>query len=151
MTAINHAVTGSIIAVYIHEPVLALPLALASHFVLDSLPHLAIKPHNSRLFKEVLTTDVILSTLLLVYIAVLQPAYWLLIIGCALLAMSPDLMWLPPYIRKLKHQPKRLPNSAMRFHKNIQKHEYLWGYFVEIPWLVVTLSFLIISLNRHWG
>jgi hypothetical protein len=151
MTAINHAVTGSIIAAYIHEPLIALPLALVSHFVLDSLPHLGVDSHDTRLFKKVLTTDMILSILFLAAIAVFQPAYWLLIIGCALLAMSPDLMWLPLYIRELKHRPDRPFNLIMRFHQNIQEYEYAWGYLVEIPWLVVTLGFLTISLSRHWG
>jgi hypothetical protein len=151
MTAINHAVTGSIIAAYIHDPAIALPLALLSHFALDSLPHLGIDSHKTRLFKKVLATDVALSILFLVVIVIFQPANWLLIIACALLAMSPDLMWLPPFISELKHRPARQQNLIMRFHQSIQRHEYTWGYLVEIPWLIVTFSFLTITLNRHWG
>jgi hypothetical protein len=151
MTAINHAVTGSIIAAYAHSPAIALPLALLSHFILDSLPHLGVGLHNKRLFNKILAADITLSTLFLVAIAVFQPAYWPLIIGCACLAMSPDLMWLPLYIRELRHQPEKRTNLIIRFHQKIQRYEFAKGYLVEITWLIVTLSFLTITLTRHWS
>lgn len=39
MTATAHAVIGTVIAAKIGNPYLAIPLALASHFVLDMVPH----------------------------------------------------------------------------------------------------------------
>jgi hypothetical protein len=149
MTATNHAVSGALIAVYIHEPVIALPLALVSHFVLDSLPHLGIKKHNSQLFSRVLTIDMFVSALLLLGIVIIQPAYWLLMFSCAMLAMSPDLMWLPLFIRELKHQFTKPLNWLMRFHQKIQWGERPWGYLIEIPWFVLTFIFLIVSIHEH--
>ncbi len=150
MTATNHAVAGAIIAVYIHEPVLALPLALASHFVLDSLPHIGIKGYN-RLFTKVLFTDILVCSIFLIAIILIKPAHWQLLISCALLAMSPDLMWLPRYIRHLRHKSQKPMNRIMNFHKNIQRHEIVWGYFVEIPWFIISLLFLIVSIHEHIG
>lgn len=39
MTATGHAVIGTVIAAKIGNPALAIPLAIASHFVADLLPH----------------------------------------------------------------------------------------------------------------
>src|SRR5690242_2115662 len=39
MTATNHALSGAVIALAVKNPVLAIPLAFVSHFVLDLLPH----------------------------------------------------------------------------------------------------------------
>ena len=150
MTAIDHAITGAIIASYIHEPAIALPLALASHFVVDSVPHLSFNSHTSHLFTKVLTLDMYLCTLFLLAIIIFQPAYWLLIIGCALLAMSPDIMWLPQYVRQLKRQPNRPFNLIMRFHQKIQWGEFSRGYLVEISYFIVALTIFTISLTcRH--
>jgi hypothetical protein len=46
MTATNHAITGAIIAVVIDKPVIALPLALLSHFAQDALPHFGYAGHG---------------------------------------------------------------------------------------------------------
>ncbi len=39
MTATGHAIIGTVIAAKIGNPLLAIPIALASHFVADALPH----------------------------------------------------------------------------------------------------------------
>jgi len=39
MTITNHILAGAIIGAVIKEPALALPIAFASHFVMDALPH----------------------------------------------------------------------------------------------------------------
>lgn len=39
MTATGHAIIGTVIAAKIGNPALAIPIAFASHFVADSLPH----------------------------------------------------------------------------------------------------------------
>ena len=44
MTATNHALTGAAIATLGKAtPICAIPLAFASHFVCDSLPHFGLK------------------------------------------------------------------------------------------------------------
>ncbi len=39
MTATGHAIIGTVIAAKIGNPALAIPIALASHFLADALPH----------------------------------------------------------------------------------------------------------------
>ena len=39
MTATGHAIIGTVIAAKIGNPVLAVPIAIASHFLADALPH----------------------------------------------------------------------------------------------------------------
>ena len=39
MTATTHAIIGTVIAAKIGNPALAIPLALASHYVVDAIPH----------------------------------------------------------------------------------------------------------------
>lgn len=39
MLSISHATTGALIAVKVTNPILAIPLILASHFLLDAIPH----------------------------------------------------------------------------------------------------------------
>jgi hypothetical protein len=48
MQAINHTVFGSLIATTISEPAIALPLALASHFLMDAIPHYGEDPKAPR-------------------------------------------------------------------------------------------------------
>jgi len=46
MIGFNHGLVGGFIGAHMAWP-LGVPLALASHFVLDALPHYGI-PHNTR-------------------------------------------------------------------------------------------------------
>lgn len=39
MTATNHALTGAAIGLLVGEPLIAVPAAIASHFICDALPH----------------------------------------------------------------------------------------------------------------
>lgn len=48
MTATGHALIGTVIAAKIGNPALAIPLALASHFVVDALPHWDTSYHRKQ-------------------------------------------------------------------------------------------------------
>lgn len=39
MTATAHAIIGTVIAAKVGNPVLAVPIALASHIIADAIPH----------------------------------------------------------------------------------------------------------------
>lgn len=59
MTGFNHALVDGLIGKYVPWP-LAIPLAFASHFVLDALPHYGIPHHtrdNSAFWKVFFTID----------------------------------------------------------------------------------------------
>lgn len=53
MRAINHTITGATIGALIQNPVIALPIALISHLVLDIIPHSGDKNIN----KEVVASS----------------------------------------------------------------------------------------------
>lgn len=144
MFAINHAVTGAIIAVTVKRPELAVPLAFASHFVLDALPHYGGVAHTTRKFVNILGIDALLILTLLAFLVIDQPAHWQLAIACAVAASSPDVMWLPYWLREIsgkRHQDDPL-DPVSKAHRSIQWGERPWGMNVEAVWLVVTAGIL---------
>jgi hypothetical protein len=142
MTGTNHALTGAFIGATITAPFVALPLAFVSHFVLDALPHYGDGtgtnvPASAHL-RKVVKFDISLVTLLFLSILILQPANWLIIILAAGLAMAPDLMWLPAYVRGVrKREPPREHSTIMRWHHAIQWCERPWGVVIEVLWLAL--------------
>ncbi|OGH09010.1 MAG: hypothetical protein A2152_01960 [Candidatus Levybacteria bacterium RBG_16_35_6] len=58
MTATSHAIVGSVIAAKVGNPALAVPIALVSHVVLDSIPHwdTATNGHGRRNLKTFIKT-----------------------------------------------------------------------------------------------
>ncbi len=145
MTAINHAVFGAVIAAAIPHPYVALPLALVSHFLLDSLPHFGTTSLNE--FLKVFFGDGILILVFFTILFVKQPIHWQLLAISAFVAMSPDLMWMPNALRVAKGIPRKKLNGIMKFHKNIQWGERPWGLAIEIPWLIV-FSYILVSIER---
>ncbi len=140
MTATNHAVTGALIAAVVDKPVLALPLAFLSHFMLDALPHLGADTRG-RKFQYTLAFDVIMASSFLLSIVLLQPPGWLLLLAGAIVAMLPDVVWAPYYFLELqgKRQPTDPLDPFSQFHSRIQWGERPWGYLVEILWFAVAL------------
>lgn len=128
--------TGVVIGAFVGSPVVAMPLALASHFALDMLPHYG-NDHNSRRFKALLIFDAALVTALTIGLLVSQPHKWLMMLVCGMLAMSPDLMWVPEFIRGLRNKEAKARNKIMHFHQRIQWGERVWGLVVEAAWIMV--------------
>src|SRR5580704_3078554 len=98
MTGFNHAASGALIGKFLPLPV-ALPVAFASHFALDMLPHYGI-PHEHRdtkLFWKVFTTLDAILTVCLGSAALYFHRYALF--ACGLVACSPDFIWLARVIR----------------------------------------------------
>lgn len=145
MTGSNHAVTGAIIAATLPQPAVAVPLALVSHFVLDALPHYGDNTGRSwfgRRFEMILLIDAILCSTFLLSILIVQPMHWLLIIICALVAVAPDLQWLPYYLADKRGETKHDTRYAKLF-KWIQWGERPWGIYIEIVWLVASLALFV--------
>jgi hypothetical protein len=150
MTAINHSLTGVLIGLTVADPLLAMPLAFASHFALDSLPHFGFggdgnSKLKSKLFIGVLIADTILCLLLVALIVISRPTHWPLAIICGFLAASPDLLSFNRFYSTLKRLPWK-PNLYSRFAHKIQWFERPIGAVVEVVWfisLVFCLSFFI--------
>ncbi len=144
MTATNHAIMGAIIVAVIPQPLVSLPLAFVSHFVLDSLPHAGGEPTEKWCYiKTIWVIDSILLLILFSFLYFVKDSGWYVIIG-AMLAESPDLAWVYRYawIEKWgKLRPKKL-NAFNQFHSRIQKYEFKNGIYIEIVWLVVTAFIL---------
>src|SRR5437588_210970 len=100
MRATTHALTGAAIGFLIRQPLAAIPLSVASHFVCDALPHFdkdtshKASWHRSKTFKRALVADTIGCLVLVSYLAFNHPVHWLLAVVCAFMATSPDLLWI---------------------------------------------------------
>ncbi len=139
MTATNHVLTGVLIVSVVHNPAIALPLALLSHFVSDALPHYGdmLVGLSSFKFKLILGADVYLAFMMLVLLLILHPAHmWLLIFG-GILAASPDLMWLPDFIAALRGKIAPVYGKIRRFHSKIQWYQQPNGVWIEAAWFIV--------------
>ena len=149
MTATNHALTGAVIALVIKQPVLAVPLAFLSHFVIDIVPHFDAGPDSPKLAKSVIFIDSIIAGTLTILIPIFLPtdtSPWLIFAGM-FAAMSPDLVWGWRYyklrdLQRVTSQPMSLFSS---YHQKIQWSETRKGVFVEIFWLLL-MSWSIIWL-----
>lgn len=136
MRAINHALTGAIIGVASGNPWVVVPAAVASHFVLDAIPHhnTAKGDMDAAIFNLMLVIDGLLCVGLVGLLAVWQPAHWQLAAFGAFLATSPDFMWIPGYLRARHHQNQIAGRGILKFHGRIQWFQRPIGGFVEIAW-----------------
>ncbi len=150
MTATNHALSGALIGLVVTQPILAIPLAFASHFLLDAVPHFGLDEFgghlkNPKKFHRILYIDaLLLSAVFLILIAAGAP---LLVLICAVVAGSPDLIWAYRYVFKEKFGkiPETKKNRFNKFHSDIQKSQTTKGLLVEVP-LAFILSLAILNL-----
>lgn len=146
MTATNHVVTGALIAAAVRQPYLAVPLALASHVVMDAMPHFGWHgPKNGKIFMAILGADMFCASLVLLALLLSHPAGWLLMVACAIAAASPDLLWLYYLPYELRHGHAKRYNIVGRFLARIQWAEWQsWpGFAIELAWLVLTTKLLL--------
>jgi hypothetical protein len=52
MTATGHALIGTVIAAKVGNPVIAIPIAIASHFLADAIPHWDTGYHRQQISKQ---------------------------------------------------------------------------------------------------
>lgn len=147
MTAVNHALTGTVIGLVVGEPLIALPAALASHFVCDALPHFgSTLPQTKRLrtnnFRNYLIVEFLLCVAIVALLAIFRPQHWLLAAVCAFLATSPDLLWINRYL-KLRHGQHWKRSTYAKFAGNIQWFERPIGAAVEAAWFVAAIVVIL--------
>ncbi len=141
MQALNHMVFGSLIAVTVSDPVIAVPAALASHFVLDSIPHYGDDPKarmGSRAYNYRILLDILACTLVMLLFLSLHPKDPTLVLVCGLIAILPDIFWPLALIVKQKGPLW----SFFKFHKKIQT-ESPRGIYIEIIWFILTTALVI--------
>lgn len=146
MTGVNHVVTGGIIGALLPQPLLAIPLAFLSHFILDILPHYGNHPDDhlttSPGLHRLIWVDTFLGASFLAMLIIWQPVNWVVIFFAGAFAQVPDLVWLPNYVRLRRGLKQRTYNSLMRFHKYIQWAESPrpFNIMVEAAWLLVATT-----------
>lgn len=144
MTGFNHALTGAAIGLSLQKPVLIIPAALLSHFVLDVIPHFGGHPvyeWGHRHFFKVIAFDALMCIAVIVGLFVLAPQHaWLGVLG-VVFAMLPDLSLIHYYT---KGKPKHWFHN---FHLGIQWFERPPGLLVEAAYLFFILA--IILTNRQ--
>jgi hypothetical protein len=143
MTAANHMMAGAVVATAIHNPLLVFPAVIASHFVLDIMPHFGVhegtpsERNKHPLFRYILAIDIFLTAVLLVMLpSILRGAvsWWVLVIGM-FLAWAPDLVWVREFFKvvRTKRDHKR-KHWVTRLHQKIQWFEKPWGIVTEVVW-----------------
>lgn len=147
MTAVNHALTGTFIGLVVGQPLIALPVALASHFACDALPHFGTRLPSeitlkSNSFRNYLIVEATLCFLIVLGLAVLRPQHWLLAAVCAFLAASPDLLSVNRYL-KIRHGKHWKRNTYSKFAGNIQWFERPIGAVVEAAWFAAAIIVIL--------
>ena len=143
MTGFNHTLAGTAIAMAVKEPLLIAPLALLSHFVMDSLPHFGrhpkVTPYNNG-FKIYLMVEAVLCVAALVFAISLEPQSWFILGLGAAFATLPDFSW--PFQSRAPAWTKPFYD----FHTNIQWGERPYGWIFELigtillVWTLVSLA-----------
>jgi hypothetical protein len=136
MTLTNHLLAGAVIAKVLPLPV-AIPVAFASHFALDAVPHfgfpnIEVRMKRINLLRAVICLDFCVSVLLSIWLIRSGHIRWFLV---GLVAYSPDFLWLYrfPIEEKFGKVRPTKGNRFVQFRRNIQKkYERIWGGIVEL-------------------
>ncbi|HEU5187004.1 MAG TPA: hypothetical protein VFT87_00720 [Candidatus Saccharimonadales bacterium] len=138
MIGLNHALTGAAIGLAVQKPLLVIPLAFASHFLLDMLPHFGghVYQWGHRHFGKIIAVDGVVTLLAILLIIFAVPAFmWPVLLG-VFFAMLPDALLVPYYL-----SGKR-PHWFHSFHLNIQWYEQPPGLLVEGLYLLLVGNIL---------
>jgi len=144
-----HVVVAAAIATKISNPIVSLPLAFASHFLLETIPHwnphlnseIKLKGKISNLSKTIISFDVFTSLLSGFFIASLSlpdNLKFLTIVLACFVATLPDLIEAPYYLagKEINFLIKRW----IPFKKFLQSDTSLfWGTLNQI--LIIAVSF----------
>lgn len=143
MLEFPHAMVGAAIATLIPVPAIALPLALASHFITDYIPHWNPRTEKDGSFSKVSITIIALDCLLALgigsFIALRSPQPWVVLMAC-FLAVLPDVVEIPHFFF---HQRIKLIEKLLFFQKKHQFNVTLaQGLFTQL--IVVLICFYFI-------
>lgn len=153
MITTNHALARGLIALAVHQPALAIPLAFLSYFAMDVLPHFGITVQNGNvrarnnkpLFKSDIRADTALVgvSFIVVTIALNGHVAWHDTLACMFAAVLPNLTWVYRFIKELKTGTLGSKSFFSRFHKWIQWGELPWGLIVDMGWFAASLVALV--------
>ncbi len=138
-------ITGAAIAAAVQRPLLVIPLAFISHFILDVFPHFGVhhksdtERNSHPMFRTVLIIDLSLVALLLIGLPLImhQTVNWWIVLLGMLTAWIPDTVWLRHFWHDRKGIKRTDPVWLTRFHQKIQWFEKPPGLIAEVIWLGV--------------
>ena len=145
MIGVNHYLAGVGIAVVCKNPLLAVPVAFASHFVLDVLPHFGLNkdvPNRGKILGRVGYVDAVLILGAAILTTMNYPLWYILI---GLVAMSPDFAWIYRFVVQEKFgtlPPRPHVNWFNAWHAGIQKLEFAGGIVIDAA-TICLLSWLL--------
>jgi hypothetical protein len=148
MLTTAHAVTGAAIGAILVEPAVVLPVALASHYFLDTIPHwqetLAPYVPNKYTYMRI-PIDLLLSASLVYVVILLKGNHASIIIIGALVANLPDADTLLVPFPKLK---RGILKKHWDWHSKIQREtSSLWGVVTQL--ITVAIDFMLVQFLRH--
>ena len=140
MTGANHAITGGVIGLVIGNPV-AIPVAFASHFLFDALPHMGFEDEERIRNRNLMLTGIAVDIVLIVVVfsaAIVSNVQWY-VFASMIAAMSPDFVWIYRFIfEENMGKTKPGPLSGLnKWHAETQTHIGLGGVFIELFWFVL--------------
>lgn len=153
MLAINHAATGVLIGSYLPLPA-AIPLAFASHFIMDSIPHFGMektKRNQSRFYKMVIYSDFIAANLFLIAAIWQVPGLgglfhnWKLIF-VGYVAASPDFGHVWFYFKNNRTMAVETNGLFSGYHRKLHHVERIWGIVPEVILAVILISWIFYHL-----
>lgn len=148
MTASNHAATGAAIALAVQNPIVVIPLAVASHFVLDVLPHYGVpydKRQHNQTFGRVLVIDAIMLPITVIMVLFIAGVSWWIVLLAMFLSISPDFVWVYRYWRERRGEEIE-KNRFTNWHSKIQWGERPWGWTIELAWF----AFIVLAVLNNY-
>lgn len=148
MLELPHVLVGAAIATAIPDPRISLPLALASHFITDYIPHW--NPHlNTELktsgeisirSKIIIMADAGLALTVGTYLAATRGNFVIIMLAC-FLAVAPDVAEIPYYFLGMKVGWIEKLISWQRTHQwNVKP---FWGILIQILVIIVSFYFTL--------
>jgi hypothetical protein len=143
MTVTNHAITAANLSLAVQKWWI-LPVAFASHFVIDFLPHYGEKPgKRGKRFISIQLMDAILL-LMVIWLAVSNPANNNTLVWVAMvLAILPDSIWVYRFIREQKSKINAPVSIFSKLHSKFNWQEKNWGWVYDIGWFLFMLVIFV--------
>lgn len=132
MISLNHVLVGTAIGLAVKQPALAAPLAFASHFVLDAIPHFSYEWPGWK-FRTIWAIDAVTSLAAIILLSMAAPQFAPAIIAGGVFAELPDTIWI--YDRWIIHGKSQ--HWFFRFHRFIQWSQTQPGLFYEVGYLCI--------------
>ncbi|HSX14313.1 MAG TPA: hypothetical protein VLE72_00145 [Candidatus Saccharimonadales bacterium] len=141
MLLTNHTLAGIALGLTIDDPLVLAPVAVASHFALDSIPHFGGQRFNfdDPIGQKLAFFDCLSALALAIGAVAIWPQRFPQLFVGVLGATAPDLLYVPRYVMGIKFW-----EPLFRFHHKIQLERW-WGLATELT----ATSILIMILRKH--